>query len=193
MVPWYTMSESVRLVQQSYLCKTVACANLQMLLKVPLIHGNSLIFNLCLVKGIQLTGINTTKLMEFMRAKMGIKIAADHNIRNRITKVQKSVRATYKERVLENRQEHVKVVRESSDYCGDVLWESNGKQNLTGAGGLCIDGAGCTRIYNNRHRRCQSAAVANSTVTKKSLALVVSQVRLLCVMYHSNCIRTLNA
>ena len=106
-------------------------------------------FNLRLVKGIQLTGINTTKLMEFERGEMGIKIAADHNLRNQITKVRKSIGATYKERVLENRQEHVKAVRESPLYCGDVLWESNGKQNSTSAGGLCIDGAGCTRIYNH--------------------------------------------
>ena len=131
--------------------------------------------------------------MEFMRGEMGIKIAADRNLRNQITKVRKSIGATYKERVLENRQEHVKAVRESPDYCGDVLWESNGKQHSTSAGGLCIDDAGCTRIYNHRHRGRQSAAVGNSTVTRKPLALVVSQVRLLCVMYHSNRITTLNA
>ena len=139
-------------------------------------------FNLRLVKGIQLTGINTTKLMEFMRGEMIIKIAAEKNLRNQITKVRKSIGATYKECVLKNRQEHVKAVRESSDYCGNVLWESNGKQNSTSACDLCIDGAGCTRIYNNRHRGRQSAAVANSTATRKPLALVVSQVRLLCVM-----------
>ena len=131
--------------------------------------------------------------MEFMRGEMGIKIAADKNIRNQITKVRKSIGATYKDRVLENRQEHVKSVRESPDYCGDVLWESDGKQHSTSAGGLCIDGAGCTRIYNHRHRGRQSAAVGNSTITRKPLALVVSQVRLLCVWYYSNCIRTLNA
>jgi len=131
--------------------------------------------------------------MEFMRGEMGIKIAADKNLCNRITKVWKSIGATYKERVLKNRQEHVKAIRESSDYCGNVLWESNGKQNSTSACDLCIDGAGCTRIYNNWHRGRQSAAVANSTVTKKPLALVVSHMRLLCVVFHSNHIPTLNA
>ena len=59
-------------------------------------------FNLRLVKGIQLTGINTTKLMEFMCGEMGIKIAAKRNLRHQITKVRKSIGATYKDRVLKN-------------------------------------------------------------------------------------------
>jgi len=97
-----------------------------------------------------------------MRGEISIKIAADHNLRNQITKVQKSIGAKYQEHVLENRQEQIKIVRESSDYCSDMLWESDGKQNPTSAGGLCIDGAGCIRIYNNQHRGRQSAAVVNS-------------------------------
>ena len=36
-------------------------------------HG----FNLCIVKCTQLTGINTTKLLEFMEGELGIKIAID--------------------------------------------------------------------------------------------------------------------
>ena len=133
-------------------------------------------FSLRLVKGIQLTGINTTKIMEFMRGEMGIKIAHENNLRHQITKVRKSIHSTYNDRVIENRKEHVSAVRALPEYCGDVHWESNGVAHSTSAGSLCIDGAGCTRIYNNRHRGRQSAAVANSTVTKKPLALVVSQV-----------------
>jgi len=136
-------------------------------------------FNLRMVKGIQLTGINTTKSIEFMRGEMGIKITHENNLWCQITKARKSIQATYDNRVVENRKEHVAAVRQYPDYCGDVHWESNGVSHSTSAGSLFIDGAGCTRIYNNRHRGCQSAAVANSSVTKKPLALAVSQVSLL--------------
>ena len=86
-----------------------------------------------------------------------------------------SIKATYEERVGENHQEHVAVIQQSVDYCGNVHWELIKVEYYTSAGSLFIDGTGCTRIYNNRHRGCQSAAVAYSTVTKKPLALVVSQ------------------
>ena len=133
-------------------------------------------FNLRLVKGTQLTGMNTMKLIEFMQGELGIKIATDRNLRQQITKVGKSINSTYDVRKIQNRKEHVAAVRESPKYCGDVQWDSNGEHYATSAGSVCIDGAGCTHIYNNRHRGRQSAAVAISCVTKKPLVLVVSQV-----------------
>ena len=133
-------------------------------------------FNLRIVKGTQLTGINTTKLMEFMQGEMGIKIATDSNLRRQITKVRKSIASTYEGRKTENRKEHVSAVRAADKYNGDIEWNKNGERHSTCAGNICTDGAGCTRVYNNRHRGRQSAAVANSCVTKKPLALVVSQV-----------------
>ena len=128
------------------------------------------------MKGTQLTGINATKLIEFMQGELGIKIATDRNLRQQITKVRKSISSTYEVRKIENRKEHVAAVRESPKYCGDVEWDSNGERYATSAGSVCIDGAGCKRIYNNRHRGRQSVAVANICVTKKPLSLVVSQV-----------------
>jgi len=80
-----------------------------------------------LLKGIQLTDINTTKLIKFMHGKMGIKIATGSNLRKQITKVRKSIGVTYEDRVVKNRQEHVIAVRQSSDYYGDALWQSNGE------------------------------------------------------------------
>jgi len=44
-------------------------------------------FNLRSVKGIQLTSMNMTKIMEFMHGEMGIKIAHVNNLRGQITKV----------------------------------------------------------------------------------------------------------
>ena len=79
-------------------------------------------FNLRLVKGIPLTGINTTKIIEFMSGEMGVKIAHVNNLRGQITKVRKSIRATYGDRVVENRKEHVAAVRQAPAYCGDVHW-----------------------------------------------------------------------
>ena len=77
-------------------------------------------FNLRIIKGNQLTGINTTKLMEFMQGEMGIKIASDGNLRQQITKARKLIVRTYEGRKLENRKEHVLAVRAADTYKGDV-------------------------------------------------------------------------
>ena len=122
-------------------------------------------FNLRLVKGTQLSGINTTKLLKFMEGELRIKIASDQNLCQQITNVRKSIEFTYEDKKIENRKEHVLAGRQSEKYCGDVQWDSNGEHNSTSAGSVCIDGVGCTWIYNNRHCGRQSAAVANSCVT----------------------------
>ena len=83
-------------------------------------------FNLRMAKGIQLTGINTTKLIKFMHGEMGIKISHANNLQNQITKVRKSIHSTYADRLAENRKEHVNAVCQSAGYCGNVHWESNG-------------------------------------------------------------------
>jgi len=90
-----------------------------------------------------------TKLMEFMQGEMGIKIASNHNLRQQITKVRKLIGRTYEGRKLENIKEHVLAVRAADTYKDDVQWYDNGKQHSTSAGNICIDGAGCTRVYNN--------------------------------------------
>jgi len=82
--------------------------------------------NLQMAKGIQFTGINTTKLIKFMHGEMGIKISHANNLQNQITKVRKSIHSTYADRLAENRKEHVNAVCQSAGYCGNVHWESNG-------------------------------------------------------------------
>ena len=131
-------------------------------------------FNLCIAKGTQLTEINTMKLLEFMEGELGIKIASDRDLRQQITKVRKSIECAYKTPKIQNRKGHLLSVRKSEKYCGNVQWDSNGEDHSTSAGSVCIDDAGCTHIYNNRHRGRQSATVANTCVTKKPLALVIS-------------------
>jgi len=54
-----------------------------------------------LQKGIQLTGVNMTNLIEFMRDEMGIKIANAKKLRDQITKVRQLIKVTYEERVVE--------------------------------------------------------------------------------------------
>ncbi len=61
-------------------------------------------------------------------------------------------------------------------YCGDVVWEKDGKVCSTCCGDICIEGAGCTHSYNHRHRGKQTAFVVSSRTTGKSLVLVVSNV-----------------
>ena len=77
-------------------------------------------FNLWLVKCTQLTGINTTKLLEFMQGELGINIASNRNLHQQIMKVRKSIESTYEDCKVQNRKEHVSSVHESKKYCGVV-------------------------------------------------------------------------
>ncbi len=63
-----------------------------------------------------------------------------------------------------------------NNYCGNIIWEKDGRQQSSCCSEICIDGAGCTRSYNHRHRGKQSAFVVNSRISGKPLALVVSRV-----------------
>ena len=134
-------------------------------------------FNLRMLKGADLAGVNTQKLAEFLHGELGIKIAAEHNLRKQETKVRKSIGVTYEARKIENREEHNQAVRERGDYRGDVQWSSqDGVAHLTSCGDISIDGGYATRSYNNHHRGKQAAVIVNSKATKKPLALAMSQV-----------------
>jgi hypothetical protein len=133
-------------------------------------------FNLRIVAGAALSGINVTKLRELLQGTMGVKLPTVKNIRTQMTKVRSAIGTVFEGRKIENRKEHVAAVREMDGYKGDVTWEDDGNQHSTCAGPVSHDGGGCTRVYNNRHRGRQSAFVVNSRVTTKPLALVVSQV-----------------
>ena len=63
-----------------------------------------------------------------------------------------------------------------NNYCGNIIWEKDGRQQSSCCSEICSDGAGCTRSYNHRHRGKQSAFVVNSRISGKPLALVVSRV-----------------
>jgi len=132
--------------------------------------------NLRILAGGALIGINTQKMKELFEGHLGVKIASARNIQRQKTKVGSAIKETYEERKIENRIEHVKAARSSNNYKGDLEWERDGVCHLTSCGDISMDGAGCTRVYNHRHRGKQSAFIVNSITTGKPLALVVSQV-----------------
>jgi hypothetical protein len=131
--------------------------------------------NLELVKGAKLEGINIAQL-EGLFINMGMHIADEHNLRRQMKKVGAAIKHSFEEQLVENRKEHVAMTRAQIDYPGDVLWEKDGIQHSTCIGDICIDGTGCTRSYNHRHRCKQSAFIVCSITTRKLLALVVSNV-----------------
>ena len=136
-------------------------------------------FNLQFVTGANLVGVNMWKLQELLFGHLAIKISADCNLRKMQTKVKAGVKATYEERKDENRKEHCAATRSLPNYHGDIVWEKDGEKHSTSCGDVSGDGAGATRFYGNKSRGRQSAYVANSRVTGKPLALVVSQVSVL--------------
>lgn len=77
------------------------------------------------------------------------------------------------------------MTRVDPDYTGDLIWEKGGVKYSTCQEEICIDGAGCTRSYNHRHRGCQTAFIVNSRKTGRPLALVVSTLCLFSSACHS--------
>ena len=126
------------------------------------------------MKGARLSGIGLTKVQEFLRAEMGIKLAADKNLRSTDTKCRKGIESVYESRKIENRKEHVAAVSASGE--AKLEWSSDGVTHSTSCGDVSWDGAGATRLFRHNHKGRQAAAVVNSKATKKPLALAVSQV-----------------
>lgn len=136
--------------------------------------------NLRIAKGAKLAGINVQKIIEFLEGHMGVKIPRDHNLRKQMTKVAESIKGTFEERKIENREEHVEATRRLDHYRGDVQWASkDGDIHSTSCGDLSMDGGGCTRHYNNHSRGRQSSFIVNSKLTGKPLSLIVSQVSIM--------------
>ena len=83
---------------------------------------------------------------------MCVKICSERNLRRQQTKVKSAIKTTYEECKIETREEHVAAVRASEKYSGDLAWGEDGQLHSTSCGDVSMDGAGCTRTYNNRQR-----------------------------------------
>jgi hypothetical protein len=131
--------------------------------------------NLEIVKGSKLERIPHEQMLGLFWC-MGIYVGKNANVLKQATKVKAAIKHTFEERLIENQKEHVTMTRANNNYCGDIKWEKDGRQQSSCCSEICIDGAGCTRSYNHRHRGKQSAFVVNSRISGKPLALVVSKV-----------------
>ena len=133
-------------------------------------------FNLRMIKGATLAGINTQKAQEYLYGHLGLNTPADKNWRVQQTKVRASIKSTFEERKIENRVEHNAAERAKADYDGDISCTIDGKECSVAKGTTSQDGAAPTRSYGGKHRSKQSAFVVNSRTTGNPLALVLSQV-----------------
>jgi len=134
-------------------------------------------FNLRILEGAELSGVNVLKLQEFLSGQLGIKIAADNNLRKQQTKVHEAVDNAYETFKTENREKAVADARASPDYVGDLKWtDDNGVEHSTCQAELSGDGSGATRIYEHKHRGHSSAYVVNDRRTGLPLDLIVSRV-----------------
>ena len=132
-----------------------------------------------MIKGASLVGVNVTKVQELLSAHLGIKIAADNNLRKQQTKVRASTEKTYEDRKDENREDHVTAVRASEQYCGHVIWEEDRGIHSTSCGDTSVDGVGAAGIYCHKYRGRQFAFICSSKTTGNPLALVASRVDVL--------------
>lgn len=122
-------------------------------------------------------------MKEFMEGYLGIKIATEKLMRIQWTKVNISLNEAYEEWTIENRMEHMKEFQALDNYGEDLSWVKDGVAHLTSWGKISRGGTGYTRVYNHQHRGRQSAFIANSRNTSKSLALLVSLGRP-CLLFH---------
>jgi hypothetical protein len=109
---------------------------------------------------------------------MGIYVGKYASVLKQSTKVKAAIKHTieFEERLIENQKENVAMTCANNNYHANKVWEKDGRQQSSCCSEICIDGAGCTSSYNNRHRGKQSAFVVNNRVTGKPLALVVGKV-----------------
>jgi len=117
------------------------------------------------------------KTVEALENKLSNKIADYRNIRHANSKVRHAINTVYKDRMIENRKEHVVKTRQRTNYAGDIVWEKDGKVHSTSSSVISADGAGCTRAFNHRIKGKQSVLIVNSHETKKPISMVHSQVR----------------
>ena len=121
-------------------------------------------------------GINMLKILNFMSSILGIKMSNKKNLLHQNKKLRAAVAEVSKNRLDENRREHVALCRETDEYSGDITTELNGQACSIAVGSVSIDGAAATRSYNHRHKSKQCIEVANSSITNKPIALVHYQV-----------------
>ena len=118
------------------------------------------------------------KTVEALKNKLSIKIADYRNIWHANSKVRQAINTVYKDRMIENRKEHVVKTGQRTNYAGDIAWEKDSKIHSTSNGVISADGAGCTRAFNHRIKGRQSVLIVNSHETKKPIGMVHSQVRI---------------
>ena len=106
--------------------------------------------NLDIFKGAKLKGIPHEQMLVLFRC-MGIYVGKSTTMLKQVTKVKAPIKQTFKERLIGNQKEHVAMTGADVNYRGDIVWEKDGTIHSTCSSDVCIDIAGCTRSYNQRH------------------------------------------
>ena len=129
-----------------------------------------------LIMGASTAGINTLKAMEYL-ISLGLHCLNAANWRIQKTKVNTAIKSTFLEHNVENRQNYTIATRAVPNYCGNVKWQGkDGVEHSTAQGTTSTGGAGCTRIYRERHQCRQTAFIVNSNITGLPLSLIILQV-----------------
>ena len=107
------------LMKQIWMCPTCAAELVfeicDMVRSIEAAQGNKksmpqLDFNLPVIAGAVLTGINTQQVQKYMTGQLGVNMSTDRNVRVQQTKVRKAIKSEYGERKIKNRQKHVAAV-----------------------------------------------------------------------------------
>ena len=120
-------------------------------------------------------GIGTGKLDEFFTS-VGLISPTVRNLSMMRERLKIEIKQTSEATLQSNRREHVRTVRASKDYLGDVVATVGGKKYNVARGAAATDGAGATRAYNHLIRGSQHCLVVYSLVIKKPLVVLGHQI-----------------
>ena len=98
-------------------------------------------------------GVNMNNTINFVSTQLSIKMSNYRNLSHANHKVRKAISKTAKDRLLENKREHVALTRSGEGYKGDLVWVKDGVSHSTSIGATSIDGAACTSSYGHKHNR----------------------------------------
>ena len=131
--------------------------------------------NICMSASIFSAGININKIGELFTS-IGLIAPVKTRLCEYYQKLKPRIMDLPKNELKINRIEHSSKVRSMKDYRGDLVFEKNQIKYSYSCGGIAIDGAGATRVYNHRVRGNQHCLIVFSIVTKKPLLVISHQI-----------------
>jgi len=135
--------------------------------------------NVRIAKGGHENGINADKVIGLVEGSLGIKMPDKRNYRHTQRKVWDAQEKLFHIRQEENLAKHVADAKQLPEY-QPLEFEYNGETHTTNPSTVIMDGGGKKRAFNHRINGDETGFIVTSGVNQRPIALVHSQVSILC-------------